>query len=81
MIDQIRTRLQADPGVRVSGQTIRNQLHARRPRVIPCLRDRHIRARRQWCQDRHWLIVVGGIYCFQMFLSSLWITWTHVEVP
>lgn len=49
--NQIRARLQADTGVRVSAQTIRNRLHrghlhARRPRVIPCLRDHHIRARR-----------------------------------
>lgn len=58
--NQIRARLQADTGVRVSAQTIRNRLHrghlhARRPRVIPCLRDHHIRARRRWCRDRqHW---------------------------
>ena len=58
--NQIRARLQADTGVRVSAQTIRNRLHrghfhTRRPRVIPCLRDHHIRARRRWCRDRqHW---------------------------
>lgn len=53
--NQIRSQLQRDTGLVVSGQTIRNRLHrfhlhARRPRVIPCLRDRHIRARLQWCR-------------------------------
>ena len=47
--NQIRSPLQRDTGLVVSGQTIRNRLHrfhlhARRLRVIPCLRDRHIRA-------------------------------------
>ena len=57
---QIASHLQDTAGVRVTGQTIRNRLHARglkarRPYVTPMLTARHIRDRRQWCeQRRHW---------------------------
>ena len=55
--NQIAARLHTDTGVRVTAHTIRNRLHrghlqARRPCVIPCLRERHIRERRRWCRDR-----------------------------
>ena len=55
--NQVAANLNQATGVRVSGQTIRNRLHAahlnaRRPRVVPPLTARHMDQRRQWCRAR-----------------------------
>ena len=54
---QMSANLHQATGVRVTGQTIRNRLHAahlhaRRSRVVTTLTNRHIAHRREWCWER-----------------------------
>ncbi|XP_062588202.1 uncharacterized protein LOC134249849 [Saccostrea cucullata] len=52
--NRVRSQLQRDTGFEASVQNTRNRLdrfhlQARRPRAIPCLRDRLIKDRLRWC--------------------------------